>query len=75
MHFADIERPIGLDRLATPSEVRSAMLLSSLCAPELDGHRDNVPETDSDFSGHDCNLAEDITWLAIANEILDSICN
>ena len=75
MRFADIERPIGSDRLATSSEVRSAMLLSPLGAPELDGHRDDVLETDSEFCGHACNPHEDVMWLAIASEILDSICN
>ena len=75
MHFACIERPIGLDRLATSSEVRSAMSLSSLVDPEPDDYRDDVQEMDSEIRDPDSEISEDAMWLAIASEILDSTCN
>ena len=60
----DIERSIGLHRLATWNEVRYALSFSSQCIIELAGPRD-----DSDFSGRTGNLPEDDMWLAIVSEM------
>jgi hypothetical protein len=70
-----IESPIGLDRLATWDEVRCAMSFSSQGVFKLVGACDNFRETDSDLSGRAYNLLEDIMWLAISSEILDSESN
>jgi hypothetical protein len=71
MNLVAIESPIGLDRLATWDEVRSAMSFSSQGASELVG----TCELDSDFAGRACNLSEDIMWLAIISEMPDSMSN
>jgi hypothetical protein len=75
MKLVDIESSIGLDRLATWNEVRCAMSFSSQGGFELVCACDDFREIDSDFSGRACNLPEDIMWLAIASEMLDSISN
>ncbi len=75
MNLVAIESPIGLDRLATWDEVRSATSFSSQCAFELVGTCDECRELDSDFTGRACNLSEDIMWLAIIGEMPDSMSN
>jgi hypothetical protein len=75
MKLIDIESSIGLDRLATWDEVRCAMSFSSHDAFELVGACDAFREMDSDFSGRACHLPDDIVWLAMVNEMLDSTSN
>jgi hypothetical protein len=66
---------IQMDRLATWNEVCCAMSFLSHGALELAVACGDFDEMDSDFSGRACNLSEDATWLAIANEMIDSISN
>jgi hypothetical protein len=61
MKPVDIESSIGLDRLATLKEVGFAMSFSSQGA--------------FDFNSRACKLPEDIMWLAIVSEMVDSIIN
>ena len=75
MNLVAIESPIGLDRLATWDEVRSAMSFSSQGAFQLVGTYDECREVDSNFTGRSCNLSEDIMWLAIVSEMPDSTSN
>jgi hypothetical protein len=75
MNLVAVESPIGLDRLATWDEVRSAMSFSSQGAFELVGTCDDCRELDSDFAGRACNLSEDIMCLAIVSEMPDSMSN
>jgi hypothetical protein len=75
MNLVAMESPIGLDRLATWEEVRSAISFSSQSAFERVGTRDDCREVDSDFTGRSCNLAKDTTWLAIVSKMPDSMCN
>jgi hypothetical protein len=75
MNLVAIESPIGLDRLATWDEVRSAMSFLSQGASELVGACDDCRELDSDFTGRARNLSEDIMWLAIVSEMPDSMSN
>lgn len=75
MNLVAIESPVGLDRLATLDEVRSATSFSSQCAFELVGTRDECRELNSDFTGRACNLSEDIMWLAIIDEMPNSMSN
>jgi hypothetical protein len=75
MKPVDSESSIGLDRLATCDEVRCAMLFSSQGASELVGSCSDLLGVDSDFSARACNLPEDIMWLTILGEIVDSTSN
>jgi hypothetical protein len=75
MNLVAIESPIGLDRLATREEVRSAMSFSYRGAFEPVGTRDDCREVDSDFTGCSCNLDEDTMWLVIVDETPDSMSN
>jgi hypothetical protein len=70
-----IERPIGLDRLATWNEVRCAMLFSSKNTLRVAACDDFFGETDSHLYGPGCNLPEDIAWLDIVREMPDSLSN
>jgi hypothetical protein len=63
---------IGLDRLATWNEVKSAISVSKEGVPALGGAYNHLRQMDSDFDGSDCNLHEDDLWLAIVREIPDS---
>jgi hypothetical protein len=72
---ADIKSPIDLDRLATSNEVHCAILVSSQDALQLVADYDDLPQTDCDFCGRVRNLPEDVMWLAIASEVLDSTSN
>ena len=75
MRPVDIERCVGLDRLATWNEVRCAILFPSQDAFELIGTSSDFCEMNSDFSGHARNLPGDIMWLAIVSEMPDSLSN
>jgi len=75
MSRVPIESPIGLDRLATPEEVRSAMSFSYRGAFEPSGTRDDRREVDSYLTGRFCKLDEDTMWLVIVSETRDSRSN
>jgi hypothetical protein len=75
MMIIDIESPVGLDRLATLNEVRYAMSFSSQGALGFVVACDDFRKMDSDFSGRGVNLPEDIVWLEVASEMLDSKSN
>ena len=72
MKPVDIKCPIGLDRLATWNEVRCAMSFWSQGAIELVSAREEIREMDSDLSGRASKLPEDMMWLEIASEMVDS---
>jgi hypothetical protein len=74
MNLAAVESPIGLDRLATREEVRSAMSFSSQSAFER-ASRDDCREVDSDFTSRSCKFSEDTMWLVIVSETPDSMSN
>jgi hypothetical protein len=61
MKPVNIESSVGLDRLATWNEVRCAMSFLSQGA--------------LDFNSRVSKLPEDIMWLAIVSEMVDSIVN
>ena len=69
MNLVARESPIGLDRLATPEEVRSAMSFW------YRGTRNDGREVGSDFTGSRCNIAEDTVWLFIVSEKPGSMSN
>ena len=75
MKFANVIRPIGLDRLATWNEVLCAMSVSSEGPFKLVGGCDDIPKADSDFSGRDCNLSDDDMWLMLVSETVDPVSN
>jgi hypothetical protein len=75
MKPAKIERPIGLDRLATWNEIRCAMLVSSKNALGVAARDDFFDEADSHLYGPGCNLPEDFAWLDIVREMPDSLSN
>ena len=75
MNVVAIESPIGLDRLATPEEVRSAMSFSYRGAFEPAGTRDDCREVDSDFTSRACKFSEDTMWVVIVGETPDSRSN
>jgi len=60
MRPVDIERCVGLDRLATWDEVRRANLVSFQDAFELLATSGDFCEINSDSSGYARNLPEDI---------------
>ena len=71
----DIKSSIGLDRLATWSEVRCAMSFSSKGAFALVGVCEDILDMDSDFSDRAGNLPEDAIWLALISQMPNSKCN
>jgi hypothetical protein len=75
MHIAATKRPIGLDRLATSSEVRSAILLASLSESEADDQREETQEMESELQCTAGNVSDDDVWLALASQILDPMSN
>ena len=75
MKPVDVKHSIGLDRLATCNEVRSAMSFSSQSAFGLISACDESREMDSEFSGRACNLSEDNVWLEFVSEMVDSKSN
>jgi hypothetical protein len=75
MNSKCMESSVGLDRLATQDEVRSAMSFSSPAALEFVGLRDDFTAMDPDSSGHAAKLCEEIEWLMIVGEMRDSISN
>ena len=75
MKPVDIGSSIGLDRLATWSEVMCAISASDEGTFALVRDSNDLREADSDFSVSACNLPEDDLWLAIALETSDSKSN
>jgi hypothetical protein len=75
MNLAAVESPIGLDRLATWEEVRSAMSFSSQSAFEPVDSGGDCREVDSDFTSRACKLSEDTMWLVIVRDTPDSMSN
>jgi hypothetical protein len=75
MKPVEIESFIGLDHLATWNEVLCAMSCSSQNGSDLVGACDDFGELDFDFSDGASDAREDVMWLAIASEILDSTSN
>jgi hypothetical protein len=74
MNLAVMERPIGLDRLATKEEVRSALSFSSQSAREP-VRSGACREVDCDFTSRSCTFSGDTMWLAIVSEAPDSRSN
>jgi hypothetical protein len=74
MKPVNIGSSIGLDSLATWSEVMCAISVSAEGALALGGCND-LHERDSDFSVSACNLPDDDMSLAIARDMPDSKCN
>jgi len=66
---------VGLDRLATPDEVRCAMSMSSPTALEFLGLRGDFSELGSDSSSRAASLREEIEWLMIVREMRNCIRN
>jgi len=75
MKHAVIESPIGLDLPATRGEALRAMSSSSQNGSDLVDACDNFGELDSDFSDSASHAREDVMWLTIATEMLDSTIN
>jgi hypothetical protein len=75
MNRVVLESSIGLDRIATWSEVRYAIAFPSQVPFESVGVRDDLIEMDSSVGGRGCDLSEDAMWLVIAREMPDSKCN
>jgi hypothetical protein len=75
MNLVAIESPIGLDRLATREEIRSALLFWYRGAFEPAGPRDDRREVNSDFTGRSCKLDEDTMWFVVVGEPPDSMSN
>jgi hypothetical protein len=73
MNCGCIESSVGLDRLATQDEVRSAMSLSSPSALEF--LRDDFSAVDPDSNVRASNLREEREWLMIVGQMRDCICN
>lgn len=69
------ESSVGLDRLATRDEVRSAMSFSSPSALEFVGLRADFSAMHPDSTGRAPNLREEIEWSVIAGEMRDCIGN
>lgn len=74
MKSVNIGSSIGLDRLATWSEVMCAISVSAEGALALRGCND-LRERGSDFSVSACNLPDDDMWLAIVRVMPESKCN
>jgi hypothetical protein len=70
-----LESSVGLDRLATQDEVRSAILFFFPADLEFVGLRDNFSEMNSDASRRAPNLREEIEWLMIVGAMRDRIGN
>lgn len=75
MNCGCLESSVGLDRLATQDEVRSAISFSSPGGLEFFGLRDNFSEMNSDASRRAPNLREELEWLMIVGEMRDCIGN
>ena len=75
MDWGCMESSVGLDRLATRDEVRSAMSFSSPGALEFVGLRDDFSAMAPDSSGRAPILREEIEWLMIAGEMRDRVGN
>ena len=66
-----IEHPTASDRRATSNEIQSAMSLPSCSAYKIACSSDGYYQMQSDFYGWVRIPADDLEWLALANEILD----
>ncbi len=75
MKLAEIKNMVGLDRLATCNEVRSAMMAAGPYEIELASDGQDFGEKESDRNDCAGVASEDILWLAIASEIQDFTCN
>ena len=75
MNLVAMKSPIGLDRLATREEVRSAMSFSSQSAFEPVDSGGDSREVDSDFTSRSCKFFEGTMWLVIVSETPDSMSN
>ena len=75
MKLVAIESPIGLDRLATREEVRSALSFWYRGAREPVGARGDCRQVDSDFTGRFCKLDEDTRWVVVVGETPYSMSN
>jgi len=75
MNLVAMESPIGLDRLATREEVRSALSFWYRAAFDPAGTRDDCRKADSYLTGRSCNLDEDTMWLVIVSKTPDSMSN
>jgi hypothetical protein len=75
MKPAQAESNIGLDRLATWNEIRTAISFSFPSDGEIAGGNEDFLGMESDFGARECQPQEDHLWLAIANKILDSPSN
>jgi hypothetical protein len=75
MNCGCTQSSVGLDRLATREEVRSAMSFSPPAGLEFVGLRDCFSEMDSHSNGRATDLREEIEWLMIVREMRDCIGN
>jgi hypothetical protein len=75
MNGGCVASSVGLDRLATPDEIRCAMSHSSPTALEFLGLGGDFSEMDSDASGRPPNLREELEWLMIVREMRNCIGN
>jgi len=66
-----IEHPTASDHRATWNEVQSAMSLPSCSAYKIACSSDGYCQMQSDLYGWVRIPADDLEWLALANEILD----
>jgi hypothetical protein len=67
-----MESSVQLDHLATWSEVRDALAYASRDAFELVRARDGDVELEVDLYDGVGSLSEELAWLRVANEALDS---
>jgi hypothetical protein len=75
MNSGCLESSVGLDRLATQDEVRSAILFSSPADLVFFGLRDNFSEMNSDASRRAPSQREEIEWLMIVGAMRNCIGN
>ena len=69
------ESSIGLDRLATQDEVRSAISFLFPSAREFVSLRDDFSATDPDSNGRAAHHREESAWLMIVHKMRDCIGN
>jgi hypothetical protein len=70
-----MESSVRLDHLATWNEVRDALAALTQEAFQLVSVRDGEVELEIDVSRGVENLSEELAWLRIANEAMDSRLN
>jgi len=69
MNLVAVESPIGLDRLATWNEVRSAVSFSCQGHFEVVCTCDDCHEVDSDITNRADNFFKDVMLLTIVSEM------